>query len=176
MCQFEGQARAKALCIKRHEGSFCPRAASRARSRWHTGRGRVLASALAWAGFPLSSAPPCSLGTLYFDHHGQAVSDCDTMFHGQRANGQTPKIRANPSLFSSRQLASHPSPGESINRGHTWHPGVPSPAHLGLWATHTKGWPLCSDGDQESGWARAVSKQGRSRHGVTPDSPQTLAW
>lgn len=109
----EGQACARALCIKRHKGSSCPRAASRARSRWHTGRGRVLANTLAWVGFPLSSAPlcdtvSCSLGTLYFDDHCWAVSVCDTTLHGQRANGQTPKIRANPFLFFSRQLASCP--------------------------------------------------------------------
>lgn len=140
MYQAEGPACAKALCIKRHRGSFCHRAASRARSRWHTGKGRVLANTLAWAGFPLSPTPPCttvssSLETLCFDDHCQAVSDCDTKLHGQRVSDQTPMIRAKPFLFffsPACQLPTHPRSSEGISSGHAWHPVVPSPAHLGL--------------------------------------------
>lgn len=96
----------------------------------HRGRkGRVLVSTLAWAGLPLSSAPPCttvscSLGTLHFDGHCQAVSDCDTVLHGQRVNDQTPKIRANPFLFFSPQLASCPSTLDPVRASTVGTPGT----------------------------------------------------
>lgn len=66
----------------------------------------------------------CSLGTLYFDGHCQAVSDCDTVLHGQRVNDQTPKIRANPFLFFSPQLASCPSTLDPVRASTVGTPGT----------------------------------------------------
>lgn len=133
---------------QKHTGSFCHRAASTARRQVAHGEGRVLANALAWAGFLLSSSLPSITWPRSLETHlcilvtTARLCLIVTLCSMAREPMELNDLRSKPALplSFSRQPASLP-PTLAVVRACMWACLAPwgSQHTLGLRAGHTSG-------------------------------------